>query len=556
MNPERVIFEADVAIVGGGTAGCLTAITLKEQVPQAKVIILEKADIRRSGCLAAGANSINTYLHGNATPESYLKYLREETMGLLQEDLVLSAAERINEVVERVEGWGLSIPKDLSGVYIPGSRWQIKINGERIKPLLARKVQEQGVKVLNRVAATGFLLSGSRVIGVTGIGVRDGRFYIIKAGTVVCATGGAAGLYQTNQVGRWYPPFNTGAGYAMGIRAGAEMTSFEMRFIGLSVKGVKCPVNILVQDFGASLVNSLGERYMEKKFTHTGGECSPACIQLYGFLQEVREGRGPCYVDTQLFTSRQLKNLKEFCLDMYPETVLYWSANNIDLRKELIEICGTEPFITGGHSLAGYWVNINRRTTLPGLYACGDVAGGYPYKFISGSWVEGVIVGETIANELSPIVKDKEIIENIFIEEERAFAPIKRYQQNLPGINPYEMEMRLQKIMDEYAGGISCFYELSENRLIKSRNYLSRMEELIPYLKAKDSHQLMKVHEVIDRIEVAKVTVEHLLYRKETRYFQFRTDYPEKNDFNWLKFVNSRRNHSGEIKMLERPLRG
>lgn len=565
MRPEKTEITADVVIVGGGTAGCLAAVTIKEKIPGTKVIIIEKADIRRSGCLAAGMNAINAYLNLGETPESFAEYVRYDARGLIREDLVLSAALRINEVVKKVESWGLPIWKDEDGAYTRRGRWNIRISGENLKPLLAEAVRRNGVQVLNRVAATAYHKGADgRIAGVMGFGVRDGRFYLIRAKAVVCATGGAAGLYRPhNSVDghhkTWYSPFNTGAGYAMGIRAGAEMTSFEMRFIALRTKDVICPTGTLALGFGAAQVNSFGERYMSKNFARLGGEGAPTCLRLQGFLQEVREGRDPCYMDTRHFTPEMVREVKEAYLQMYPGIVLYWTANKTDLSTERIEISGTEPYVMGGHCQAGYWVGVDRRSTLEGLYACGDVAGGYPFKFVSGCWAEGVIAGEAIAKRLKEeddgrCNEKKKWPEESEAEEERIFGPLLRHDRGLSGVAPWEMEERLQKIMDEYAGGISSNYELTENRLLKARDYLARLEKQTPFLVAKDLYQVMKAHEVLDRLEVARVLTEHLIYRQETRWpgFQSRMDYPKEDDLRWLKFVNSRKERNGEIVMLLR----
>ncbi|MFQ5800874.1 MAG: adenylyl-sulfate reductase subunit alpha, partial [Candidatus Hydrothermarchaeales archaeon] len=390
------LINADVLIIGGGTAGCLAAVEVKEKDPSLKVVILEKGHIDRSGCLAAGMNAINAYINPGETPESFVKYVRYDARGLIREDLVKSVAEELNNVVKKVEEWGLPILKDKDGNYQARGRWNIKINGESLKPILAEAARRAGVEIYNRVAVTNYLLNGKSVVGAVGIGVKDGEFYAAKAKATIIATGGASGIYKPNSDGSahhkiWYSPFNTGAGYAMGIRAGAEMTSFEMRFVALRTKDAIAPTGTLALGFGAKQVNALGEEFMEKRFSHVGGNSAPTCYRSYAPTMEIKEGRGPCFMDTTHLTPDQVRKLKASYLNMYPHIVLYWAANGIDPGKEPVEICGTEPYITGGHCQAGYWVTPERETTLPGLFAAGDVAGGAPYKFVSGCWAEGVI---------------------------------------------------------------------------------------------------------------------------------------------------------------------
>ncbi|MBI5208173.1 MAG: FAD-binding protein, partial [Candidatus Firestonebacteria bacterium] len=355
----------------------------------------------------------------------------------------------------------------------------------------------------------------------------------------------------------WYPPFNTGTGYAMGIRAGAEMTSFEMRFIALRTKDVICPTGTLALGFGAKQVNARGEQFMKQKYSHMGGEGSPTCMRVYGPTLENKEGRGPCYMDTKHLNPDQVKALKSSYLDMYPGIVLYWAANGIDPGKEQIEICGTEPYIFGGHCQAGYWIDVSRKTTLEGLYAAGDVAGGYPYKFVSGCWAEGVLAARGAVEYIKQIKNSQnDLSKAVDIESRRVYAPIERFNKEKEGVSPDEMEERLQKIMDEYAGGIRTYYEMNEERLNVAKKHLLKMKTQIKFLIVQDSHELVKAHEIIDRIEVASILVEHLIHRKETRWpgYTTRLDFPNKDDFNWLKFVNSVKDiNTGEIKIIERP---
>ncbi len=554
------ILKTDLLIIGGGTAGCLAAVKAKQKNPDLDVLILEKAHIERSGCLAAGMNAINAYINPGETPESFVKYVRADAMGLIREDLVLSMGQRLNEVVEEVESWGLPIEKDDDGKYAARGRWNIKINGEKLKPIIANKAIESGAQVLNRVVVTNLIVEYGMVKGAVGFGVRDSVFYVVNAKAVLIATGGAAGIYRPNNEGSshhkmWYSPFNTGAGYAMGIRAGAEMTSFEMRFIALRTKDVIAPTGTLALGFGATQVNAKGERFMANKYGHMGAEGAPTPLRVYGPTQEVKEGRGPVFMDTTHLSEQDVKELKASYLNMYPELVLSWAANDFDPAKEAIEIQGTEPYIVGGHTQSGYWIDLNRETSIKGLYAAGDVAGGAPYKFVSGCWAEGAIAAESAVDyikEKEEIFVDIEGINDFDIQEEllRVFAPMSRKD----GVRADEMEERLQKIMDEYAGGVSRYYEMNDSELQIAEKKVKHLKTQIEYLTANDLHELMNCHEIIDRLDVAEVLIKHLLYRKETRWpaYQSRVDYPNLNDRDWLKFVNSRLDNE-QIEIMERP---
>ncbi len=558
---ERQKIETDVLIIGGGTAGCMAAVEMKEQFPQYKVTILEKAHIDRSGCLAGGMNAINAYLNKGETPESFVRYVRSDSCGLIREDLVKSMSELFEYCVKKVEKWGLPILSDEHGEYVPRGRWNIKINGESLKPILARAARSAGAKVYNWITVTNLLTDGDRVTGAVGFSLRNGKFYVANAKVVLIATGGAAGLYRPNNAGdashkTWYSPYNTGAGYAMGIRAGAEMTSYEMRYVALRTKDAIAPTGTIALGAGAPQVNAKGERFMVSRSADIGGDGAPTPYRAHGPIQEIKEGRGPVYLDTRGIGPEKVKELKKAYLDMYPSQVLYWLSNDIDPDREPVEVQTTEPYIVGGHCQAGYWVDLHRRTTLKGLYAAGDVAGGAPFKFVSGCWAEGVIAARAMGEDLEPMALNVISEEQIDAEEKRAFHPLKNREKLKRGILPADMEARLQKIMEQYAGGASTYYEMNEEMLAIARKKLSTLPSEVNAVVANDLHQLMKAHEVIDRIDVAQVLVEHMAFRRETRWptYHTRTDYPERDDVNWLKFVNSVKDQkSGTIKMKTRP---
>ncbi len=536
----------------------MAAVEAKERSPKSSVTILEKAHVDRSGCLAGGMNAINAYINKGETVDRFVDYVRSDACGLIREDLVRTMAELFEYGVKRVEKWGLPILCDEKGDYIPRGRWNIKINGESLKPILARAARSAGAQIYNWIVVTNLLMDQDRVVGAVGFSLRSGALYVVQAKATIVATGGAAGLYRPNNVGdashkTWYSPYNTGAGFAMGIRAGAEMTSFEMRYVALRTKDTIAPTGTIALGVSAPQINAKGERFMATRYADIGGDGAPTPYRTYGPLMEMKEGRGPVYLDTRGLSAEQTRALRAAYLDMYPSMVLYWAANGIDPAKVPIEVQTTEPYIVGGHCQSGYWVDVNRKTTLEGLYAAGDVSGGAPYKFVSGCWAEGVMAARAALDGMaqSPLPHVPE--SQIRLEEERAFAPLKRHLRH--GVTPPDLEARLQKIMEQYAGGASTYYEMNEEMLGIARTHLAQLPTECEYLVASDLHQLMKAHEVIDRVDVAQVLVEHLSFRKETRWpsYQTRVDYPKRDDANWLKFVNSRRDKSGTIEMFTRP---
>lgn len=551
MKLDTEVLETDVLIIGGGTAGCFAGITIADN-SDARVIIAEKANIKRSGCLAAGVNALNAYIVNGQTPENYLDYVINDSEGLVREDLVYSIAKRLNEVTYKIEKLGLVIQKDENGKYVSRGNRNIKINGENIKPILAEAVEEKhNIKVLNRVNIIDYIVKNGRVIGAYGFSIDNSRFYVIKSKAVICTTGGAAGLYRPNNPGfsrhkMWYCPFNTGAGYAMGIRAGAEMTTFEMRFIALRCKDTIAPTGTIAQGIWAAQVNSKGEEYDRKYGT------PKTHIRLYSTVEENKNGNGPCFLKTSGINPEQERELFKAYLNMAPAQTLKWMENSRGPADENVEIEGTEPYIVGGHTASGYWVDTGRATTLAGLYAAGDVAGGSPQKYVTGCFAEG----EIAALSALDYIKDwhREDINDFEIEAK--LQEVNKYLGEDTGIYSAEnIEEAMQKVMDEYAGGISSGYAVSTSKLELAEKYINVLLKISDKLKASDTHELMHVYEVIDRLYVCKSLIKHLQARKETRWhsFQENTNYPQKDDDNWLRYVNSRF-EDGEIKIVLRDL--
>ncbi|QEH67477.1 adenylyl-sulfate reductase subunit alpha [Cellulosilyticum sp. ST5] len=564
--------ETDVVIIGGGTAGCYAALTLGEQSSY-KILILEKANIERSGCLAAGVNALNAYITKGQTPQDYVNYATKDAAGIVREDLLFSMSQRLNKVTRKLEALGLVILKDEQGEYVARGNRNIKINGENIKSLLADAVYaSKNVQVLNQVNAIDYKVVDGKVAGAYAIGVEEEIFYHIKAKVVICATGGASGIYKPNNPGfsrhkMWYSPFNTGAGYAMGIRAGAEMTTFEMRFIALRCKDTISPTGTIAQGLGAKQINSLGEVY-EIHYGNTTSE------RVYGTVKENEAGRGPCYLKTEGISEGEEQELLKAYLNMSPAQTLKWIEGGKGPSRENVEIEGTEPYIVGGHTASGYWVAEDRSTTLSGLFAAGDVAGGCPQKYVTGALAEGEIAAEAaiayiereymeqegeekMNNRKEPqsgTTQDNDTLNEID-EALLKYEEVKGYiGEKTTLYKVEEVEEAMQKVMDTYAGGISVGYRYNEKQLLKARDKINALVELSRTLKVKDMYELMKLYELIDRLQVAQVLIEHLRVRKETRWHSFaeHTDYPEQDD-KWLKYVNSKK-VNGNIEIILRDL--
>lgn len=626
MKIERI--NADVLIIGGGTAGCYAALTLADRNPELRVVIAEKANIRRSGCLAAGVNALNAYITKGHTPQFYVDYALKDAHGIAREDLLLTMSENLNEVTAKMEQLGLVILKDENGEYVSRGNRNIKINGENFKPLLADAVRKlPNVSVYNNINIVDLLRDekSGRVTGAFGHGVKEEVICFFSAEATLIATGGASGIYRPNNPGfsrhkMWYSPFNTGAGYAMGIRAGAEMTTFEMRFIALRCKDTIAPTGTLAQGVGAKQINALGEVY-ENKYGLTTSQ------RVWGTVEENKEGRGPCYLRTKGISRSQTEDLEKAYLNMAPSQTLKWVARGKGPDEENVEIEGTEPYVVGGHTASGFWIDDGRRTTVPGLYAAGDVAGGCPQKYVTGALAEGKLAALSILRDLKSLrakmkpCEDKRptagknfyLAKDSIREDGRAEGSIREgriaeggiteggmtegevteggmtegrdsintvihpawdtltdarirsavkeieshYTDGQPtsGYTPEQLEADMQEVMDRYAGGISESYAFTEESLAEADRRIDGLMRRAGEIRVNRPMDLAHYFETRERLLVAKVLIAHLGARKETRWHCFAENesHPDRDDENWLKFVNSVY-EDGRVRMIFHPI--
>lgn len=538
----------DFLILGGGTAGCYAALSFCRQ-SDASVLIVEKANIKRSGCLAAGVNAINAYIVPGRKPEDYVAYACKDAEGIARGDLLLTMARKLNETVLRMEELGLVVLKDAQGRYCTRGDRNIKINGENIKPLLAHAVRkEERVTILERTNVVEYIVKDNHILGVYAISIDEPVFYVILAKAVLCATGGAAGLYKPNHPGfsrhkMWYPPFNTGAGYAMGIRAGAEMTTFEMRFIALRCKDTIAPTGTLAQGVNAKQINALGENY-EPCYGNTTSQ------RLHGTVRENREGRGPCYLQTIGINKEQDEDLQRAYLNMAPSQTLKWLESEETPSVCNVEIEGTEPYIVGGHTASGYWVDVRRETTIRGLFAAGDVAGGCPQKYVTGAFAEGDIAAGAARDYLAAEIHAPDPAEITGKKEQWEAV----FQRSSPD-SSIGLEEEMQEVMDQYAGGIGTYYEFTEKKLAMAAQKIHEIEVRAQRLAATNMRQLVYICELLERLTVCKSVIAHLQARKETRWHSFaeNLDYPEQSE-QWQKFVNSKL-ENGKLRVFFREVR-
>jgi adenylylsulfate reductase subunit A len=611
-QPVTEVIDCDVLVVGGGMSGCGAAVEAKYWGKDLKVIMVDKAATDRSGATGEGLSAINCYMGmkwGWNRPEDYVEYVRNDMMGIAREDLTYDVARHVDGTVHLFEKWGLPIWKDDEGKPVREGRWQIMIHGEAIKPIIAEATRNAlgAENMYQRVFISHLLTDANdpnRVAGAMGFGVRDSKIYIFKAKAVISAAGGTTALFRPRNVGEgmgrtWYSIFDTGSVYGIIIPIGAEMTQMEHRFVPSRFKDSYGPVGAWSQLFRADLTNAAGENYFVnrlaelKKYDPYGSAVpTPTPLRNHLLWTEILAGRGPIYLRTPEAIEklaagdpdkrqRVIEEAWEDFLDMTISQAVLWASQNIAPEEKPSEVVLAEPYIMGSHSgESGAWVSgpedvappayqwgYSKMTTVRGLFAAGDGVGASPHKFSSGSFTEGRLAGKAAVifalDHSAGTTLDQARVEALKQEIWQpldTFAHYKGASSN-PDVNPHFISprqglFRLQKLMDEYAAGVSAGFTTNEATLLRGLELMGMLKEDLHRLAARDQHELLRSWELVHRAWVGEAHMRHLLHRRETRWpgYYYRSDYPDMDEANWRVFVNSRYDpQTGTWSVFSRP---
>ena len=609
-NPEIVEEEVDILIIGGGMSACGCAFEIMQwaEGKDLNIKLVDKAAMDRSGAVAQGLSAINTYM-GENDPSDYVRYVRGDLMGIIREDLVYDVGRHVDDSVHNFEEWGLPIWKQAGdegkmltegGKPVRSGRWQIMINGESYKPIVAEAAKKAiGIENINeRVFIVRLITDANdpnRVVGAAGFSVREHKVYIYKFKCCLLAAGGAVNVFRPRSVGEgtgraWYPVWNAGSTYSMAAECGAHLTLMENRFVPARFKDGYGPVGAWFLLFKAQAMNAFGEDYQIRNAEileyhgydkYANGPKMGTCLRNHLMMKEMREGRGPIFLDTptamaklaESMTPREIKHLEaeawEDFLDMTISQCGVWAGENIEPDKEMSELMPTEPYLLGSHAgCAGIWCSgpddlpgtpdsyhwgYNRMTTVSGLFTSGDGVGASGHKFSSGSHAEGRIAAKAMVQftldnkdwkpELSRSVED--IVEEIY-RPVATFLEHKDYTTaidiNPHYITPKMFQFRLQKVMDEYVAGVGTWYQTNGKMLEIAEKKLEMLREDSLKMRAKDLHELLRAWENYHRLIAAYAHMKHIQFRQETRYpgYYYRMDYLHIDDENWKCFVNSK----------------
>ncbi|MEU6866089.1 fumarate reductase/succinate dehydrogenase flavoprotein subunit [Streptomyces sp. NPDC046876] len=544
--------SCDVLVIGGGTAGTMAALTAAGR--GARVLLLEKAHVRHSGALAMGMDGVNNaVVPGRAEPDDYVAEITRANDGIVDQSTVRQTATRGFAMVQRLESYGVKFEKDEHGEYAvrqvhrSGSYVLPMPEGKDVKKVLYRQLRRremrERIRIENRVMPVRVLTSpeDGRAVGAAAFNTRTGAFVTVRAGAVILATGacGRLGLPASGYLyGTYENPTNAGDGYAMAYHAGAELTGIECFQINPLIKDYNGPACAYVANpFGGYQVNRHGERFVD---------CDYWSGQMMAeFAAELASDRGPVYLKLSHLPEESVASLESILHTTERPTRGTFHANRgHDYRTHDIEMHISEIGLCGGHSASGVRVDDHARTTVPRLYAAGDLAS-VPHNYMIGAFVFGDLAGEDAAQYTAyegPLPADQ-----VAAAHELVYRPL-RHPDGPP--QP-QVEYKLRRFVNDYVAPPK-----TGARLSLAVEAFTRMEAEIGGMGARTPHELMRCAEVSFIRDCAEMAARSSLARTESRWglYHERLDHPVRDDGAWLHHLDLHKSPSGAMEFTARPV--
>ena len=542
-------FDCDVLVIGGGTAGPMAAYKAKKKNPDATVVLLEKANVKRSGAISMGMDGLNnTVIPGHATHEQYTKEITIANDGIVNQGAVYKYAENCFDIIQELDSFGIRFLKDETGdydvkkVHHLGTYVLPMPNGDTVKKALYRQLRRARLLITNRYMATRLLTAkDGRIAGAIAVNTRDATFLVIRAKSVILCMGAAGrlGLPTSGYLfGTYENAANSGDRYAMAYHAGAELSNLECYQINPLIKDYNGPACAYVAGpFGGYTANNEGMRFIECDYW--SGQ------MMQEFYNELQSGKGPVFLKLDHLHDKTIEEIESTLHNVErPTRGRFQHGRNINYRQEMIEMHISEIGFCSGHSASGVFVDENARTTVDGLYAAGDMAN-VPHNYMLGAFTNGRFAGED-AVEYAGEVEFAEIDEDqVALEKERVLAPTKLDD----GIPPNQVEYKIRRLVNDYLQPpkVTKKMQLAQERFAEVREDLNHMV-------ARNSHELMRAMEVHSIIDCADMAAFASLFRTESRWglYHNRTDYPERDNENWFCFSQLFKNRDGLMDIKKR----
>ncbi|HVY36330.1 MAG TPA: fumarate reductase/succinate dehydrogenase flavoprotein subunit [Polyangia bacterium] len=553
---DAPVVEVDVVVVGGGSAGSTAAIRAQRDLPMGRVLLLEKAHVKRSGAIAIGMDGLNNaVIPGHATPEQYVKEITMANDGIVDQRAVLAYAERSFDMIRQLDGWGVKFQKTATGdfdvkkVHHNGSYVLPMPEGYDLKKILTRMIRRSGVRVSNRVMATRLLTGADgRIAGVLGLNVRDGSFQVIRAKTVIlcCGASGRLGLPASGYLfGTYENPANAGDGYALAYHAGAALTGIECFQINPLIKDYNGPACAYVTGpLGGHTVNAHGHRFIESDYW--SGQ------MMMEFYRELHSANGPVYLKLTHLAPETITEIERVLhRTERPSRGRFHAGRGHTYAGDLVEMHISEIGLCSGHSASGVAVNERGETTVPGLYAAGDMAC-VPHNYLLGAMTYGEICAENALAYLRAaepsVAADDEIAADQTAAER---ARLRRPAERAVGVAPHQYEYKVRRMVNDYLQPPK-----SGNRMAHGLALFERAHEELDEVSATTPHELMRFVEAGFIRDCAEMAARASLYRTESRWglYHHRLDYPEMDDANWFVHVDLYKDADGRMAARKRPV--
>ena len=540
----------DVLVIGGGTAGPMAAVKAKEANPELRVLLLEKANVKRSGAISMGMDGLNNaVVPGHATPEQYVKEITIANDGIVNQKTLMAYARNSFPMIEELDRWGVKFEKDETGDYAMrkvhhmGTYVLPMPEGHDIKRVLYRRLKRVRIGITNRLVATRLLTAtDGSMAGAMAFDCRTGDFHVIRAKAVILCTGAAGrlGLPASGYLfGTYENPTNAGDGYSMAYHAGAELSGIECFQINPLIKDYNGPACAYVTGpLGGYTTNGKGERFIECDYW--SGQ------MMMEFYRELEGGDGPVFLKLNHLAPETISTIETILpTNERPSRGRFHKGRGTDYREQMVEMHISEIGLCSGHSASGVWINEHAETTVAGLYAAGDLAC-VPHNYMLGAFVYGKIAGESAAGCCASMALADIDEDQVEVERARVWAPLSRKD----GLPPSQVEYKLRRMVNDY---------LQPPKVTRKMEIgLARFEGIrvdLDRLSARDPHELMRALEVHAIRDCAEMAARASLYRTESRWglYHNRVDYPERDDQDWLVHVQLKK-IDGEMVCFKRPL--
>jgi len=550
--PDRVSqVECDILVIGGGTAGPMAAYKAKVKNPKARVVLLEKANVKRSGAISMGMDGLNNaVIPGHATPEQYVKEITIANDGICDQAPVYKYAKRCFEIIQELDKFGIRFLKDEKGdfdvkkVHHIGTYVLPMPNGDTVKKALYRQLRRVQILISNRYMATR-LLTGKdgRIAGAIAVNTRTSDFLVFRAKSVILCLGAAGrlGLPTSGYLfGTYENAANSGDGYAMAYHAGAALANLECFQINPLIKDYNGPSCAYVAGpFGGYTANNEGMRFIECDYW--SGQ------MMLEFYNELLSGKGPVFLKLDHLAGETIGEIESILHKVErPTRGRFHEGRGTDYRHRMIEMHISEIGFCSGHSASGVFVDEFARTTVPGLYAAGDMAN-VPHNYMLGAFTNGAIAGEHAIDFAAETDFAAFDAADVAAECQRVLAPTLRED----GIPPNQIEYKTRRFVNDYLQPpkVTRKYELAADRFAEIR------DDMDHGMVARDPHELMRAMEASSILDCADMAVAASLFRTESRWglYHYRTDYPEKDNDNWFRHAILRK-HEGRMVCETRPV--